>query len=107
MIQIRREFCFSSILQLHIQLSPGGTIFFPEGNSSWFQREVVLTKFINGSGYHRKTFEHYNHPVDLGNRDEQLYNEMMKNLHSTTMDPTVWTDPDKVKFWFTCDNFKK
>ncbi|XP_017298134.1 protein-L-isoaspartate(D-aspartate) O-methyltransferase-like isoform X3 [Diaphorina citri] len=90
---------------LHNQLNPGGKIFLPEGNSSWFQREVLFTKFDNGSGYGREEFAHRNE-IQLGDREEQLHNDYIKKLHATTADFNAYKNLDDIKIDHTFD-FKK
>lgn len=99
-------FCLFLYLQLHSQLCPGGKIFLPEGNTSWFQREVVLTKLPDGSGYNRRELAHRNDQIGLGDRDKQLHDNYIKLLYKTTMDPNIWENMDNVKLEHTCDEFK-
>lgn len=81
-------------------------MFLPEGNTSWLQREVVLTKFEDGSSFHRKEYAHWNDKVGLGGRDEQLYNEYIRQLYATTLDSKILEDIDNEKLEHTCD-FRK
>lgn len=91
--------------QLHSQLCPGGKLFLPEGPTTWFQREVLLTKLPDESGYHREEFAHRNDQIGLGDRDKQLHDNYIMLLTKTTMDPTIWTNIDNVKAEHTCDDF--
>uniref|UniRef100_A0A8D8T324 Uncharacterized protein n=1 Tax=Cacopsylla melanoneura TaxID=428564 RepID=A0A8D8T324_9HEMI len=57
--------------QLQDQCSPGGLIFLPEGKHTEFHRQIIFTKYQNGTGFMKKKHGACG-LIPLGDKEVQL-----------------------------------